>query len=193
MNVSSLKDIFTVDVLKKRNDSVPSRWNRILGSKIILIIVVITSNYKMNCLKSEKGLYLKFVTKSCRMRGLFLYKELMAEPRLSREFGIPDDIGDDDIQNNCLMPRCKGPGCEKMTMVYFWSYQWVPFPFLSFSFFLQMPYLVFKQGLRRNLQIPNYTARDIYQLWFSQGKGYGSMSCISQSLYSLIHVMIEVY
>ena len=193
MNVSSLKDIFTVDFLKKRNDSVPSRWNRILGSKIILIIVVITSNYKMNCLKSEKGLYLKFVTKSCRMRGLFLYKELMAEPRLSREFGIPDDIGDDDIQNNCLMPRCKGPGCEKMTMVYFSSYQWVPFPFLSFSFFLQMPYLVFKQGLRRNLQIPNYTARDIYQLWFSQGKGYGSMSCISQSLYSLIHVMIEVY
>ena len=193
MNVSSLKDIFTVDFLKKRNDSVPSRWNRILGSKIILIIVVITSNYKMNCLKSAKGLYLKFVTKSCRMRGLFLYKELMAEPRLSREFGIPDDIGDDDIQNNCLMPRCKGPGCEKMTMVYFWSYQWVPFPFLSFSFFLQMPYLVFKQGLRRNLQIPNYTARDIYQLWFSQGKGYGSMSCISQSLYSLIHIMIEVY
>ena len=193
MNVSSMKDIFTVDFLKKRNDSVPSRWNRILGSKIILIIVVITSNYKMNCLKSEKGLYLKFVTKSCRMRGLFLYKELMAEPRLSREFGIPDDIGDDDIQNNCLMPRCKGPGCEKMTMVYFSSYQWVPFPFLSFSFFLQMPYLVFKQGLRRNLQIPNYTARDIYQLWFSQGKGYGSMSCISQSLYSLIHVMIEVY
>ena len=161
MNVSSLKDIFTVDFLKKRNDSVPSRWNRILGSKIILIIVVITSNYKMNCLKSEKGLYLKFVTKSCRMRGLFLYKELMAEPRLPREFGIPDDIGDDDIQNNCLMPRCKGPGCEKMTMVYFSSYQWVPFPFLSFSFFLQMPYLVFKQGLRRNLQIPNYTARDI--------------------------------
>ena len=193
MNVSSMKDIFTVDFLKKRNDSVPSRWNRILGSKIILIIVVITSNYKMNCLKSEKGLYLKFVTKSCRMRGLFLYKELMAEPRLSREFGIPDDIGDDDIQNNCLMPRCKGPGCEKMTMVYFSSYQWVPFPFLSFSFFLQMPYLVFKQGLRRNLQIPNYTARDIYQLWFSQGKGYGSMSCISQSLYSLIHIMIEVY
>ena len=161
MNVSSMKDIFTVDFLKKRNDSVPSRWNRILGSKIILIIVVITSNYKMNCLKSEEGLYLKFVTKSCWMRGLFLYKELMAEPRLSREFGIPDDIGDDDIQNNCLMPRCKGPGCEKMTMVYFSSYQWVPFPFLSFSFFLQMPYLVFKQGLRRNLQIPNYTARDI--------------------------------
>ena len=193
MNVSSLKDIFTVDFLKKRNDTVASRWNRILGSKIILIIVVITSNYKMNCVKSEKELYLKFVTKSCWMRGLFLYKELMAEPRPSREFGIPDDIGDDNIQNNCLMPRCKGPGCKKMTMAYFSSYQWVPFPFLSFSFFLQMPYLVFKQGLRRNLQIPNYTARDIYQLWFSQGKGYGSMSCISQSLYSLIRVMIEVY
>ena len=55
-----------------------------------------------------------------------------------------------------------------------------------------MPYLVFRQGVRRNLQITNYTARDIYQMWFSQGRGCGPMPCISQFLYSLIHVMIEV-
>ena len=55
-----------------------------------------------------------------------------------------------------------------------------------------MPYLVFRQGLRGNLQVTNYTVRDIYQLWFSQGKGHRPMSCISQSLYSLIQVMIEV-
>ena len=79
-----------------------------------------------------------------------------------------------------------------MTRVYFSSYEWVPFLFLSFSFFLQMPYLVFRQGLKRNLQVTNYTARDIYQLWFSQGKVHGSMCCISQSIYSLIHVMIGV-
>ena len=79
-----------------------------------------------------------------------------------------------------------------MTRVYFSSYEWVPFLFLSFSFFLQMSYLVFRQGLKRNLQVTNYTARDIYQLWFSQGKVHGSMCCISQSIYSLIHVMIGV-
>ena len=55
-----------------------------------------------------------------------------------------------------------------------------------------MLYLVFRQGLKRNLQITNYTARYIYELWFSQSKGYGPMCCISQSLYSFIHVMIEV-
>ena len=81
MNVSSLKDIFTVDFLKKRNDSVASRWNRILGSKIILVIVIITSwcwsKDKMNCLKGEEGPYPKLVTKSCWMRELFLYKGLM--------------------------------------------------------------------------------------------------------------------
>ena len=126
------------------------------------------------------------------MNVLFFYKLLMAEPRPSREFGIPDDIGDRHIQNNFLMPRCTGSGCKKMTMVYFSSCQWVNFLFLSFSFLLQMPYLVFGQGLRRNLQIKNYTARDIYQLWFSQGKGHGPMSCMSQSFHSLIHVMIEV-
>ena len=69
MNVFLLKDIFTVDFLKKRNDSVASRWNRILGSKIILMIVIITSwcwsKDKMNCLKGEEGPYAKFVTKSC--------------------------------------------------------------------------------------------------------------------------------
>ena len=32
------------------------------------------------------------------MRGFFLYKELMAEPRPSREFGIPDDLFDGHIQ-----------------------------------------------------------------------------------------------
>ena len=196
MNLSLLKDIFAVEFLKKRNDSVASRWSRILVSKIILVIVIITSWFwskgKMNCLKSEEGPYPEFVTKSCWMKGLFLYKGLMAEPRLSRKFGIPDNIGNDHIQNNPLMSRCTEPGCKKMTRVYFSSYQWVLFLFLSFSFFLQMPYLVFRQGLRRNLQITNYTARDIYELWFSQGKGYGPMSCISQSLYSSIHVMIEV-
>ena len=61
------------------------------------------------------------------------------------------------------------PKIKKMTRVYFSSYQWVPFLFLGFSFFLQIPYFV-----------------------FSQGEIYGPMSCISQSLYSLIHVMIEV-
>ena len=67
----------------------------------------------MNCIKSDEGPYPGFVTKSCWMRGLFLYKELMAEPRPSIEFGIPDDIGDDHIQNNCLISRCTGPGCKK--------------------------------------------------------------------------------
>ena len=157
-----------------------------------MMIVVITSwcssKDKINCLKSKKDL----IPNSCWMRGLFLHIELMAEPRPSREFGIPDDIGDRHIQNNCLMPRCTGSGCKKMTIVYFSSCQWVNFDFLSFSFLLQIPYLVFGQGLRRNLQIKNYTARDIYQLWFSQGKGHGPMSCMSQSFYSLIHVMIEV-
>ena len=196
MNLSLLKDIFAVEFLKKRNDSVASRWSRILVSKIILVIVIITSWFwskdKMNCHKSEEGPYPEFVTKSCWMKGLFLYKGLMAEPRLSRKFGIPGNVGDDHIQNNPLMSRCTEPGCKKMTRVYFSSYQWVPCLFLSFSFFLQMPYLVFRQGLMRNLQVTNYTARDIYKLWFSQGKGYGPMSCISQSLYSFIHVMVEV-
>ena len=70
------------------------------------------SKDKMNCLKSEEGPYPKFVTKSCWMNVLFFYKLLMAEPRPSREFGIPDDIGDDHIQNNRLMPRCTGLGCK---------------------------------------------------------------------------------
>ena len=84
------------------------------------------------------------------------------------------------------------PKIKKMTRVYFSLYHWVLFLFLGFSLFPQISYLVFRQGLRRNLQITNYTARDIYQLWFSQGKGCEPTSCISQSLYSLIHVMIEV-
>ena len=88
MNVSSLKDIFTVDFLKKRIDSVASRWNSIFGSKIILMIAIITSwcssKDKMNCFKSEEETYRKLVTKSCWMRGLLLYKKLMAEPRPSR-------------------------------------------------------------------------------------------------------------
>ena len=105
MNVSSLKDIFTVDFLEKRNDSVASRWNMMFGSKMILMIVVITSwcwsKDKMNCLKSEEGPYPKFVTKSCWMRGLFLYKELIAEPRPSREFGTPvAQVHRDRMQNN---------------------------------------------------------------------------------------------
>ena len=126
------------------------------------------------------------------MRGLFLYKEFMAEPRPPREFGIPDGLFDDCMQNNHLVSKCTGTICKKMAKVYFSLYQWVPFLFLSFSFFLQMLYLVFRQGLRRNLQVTNYTARDIYQPWFSQGKGHEPMSCISQSLYSLIYVMIEI-
>ena len=73
------------------------------------MIVVITSwcwsKDKMNCLQVEEGPYPKLVTKSCWMRGLFLYKGLMTEPRLSREFGIPDDLFDDHIQNNRLVSR----------------------------------------------------------------------------------------
>ena len=79
---------------KKRNDPVASRWNRILGSKIILITVV---RHKMNCHKGDEGPYSGFATKSCWMRGLFLYKELMTKPRPSGEFGIPDDLFDDHI------------------------------------------------------------------------------------------------
>ena len=158
---------------KGDSDSVASRRNRILGSKIIFMIVVITawcwSKDKMNGHQGEERPYPKFVTKSCWMRGLFLYKELMAEPRPSREFGFPDDIGDDHIQNNCLIPSCTGPGCQKMARVYFSSYQWLPFLFLNFSFFLQMTCLVFGHGLRKNLQIKNYTAKDIYHLWFRPG------------------------
>ena len=107
----------------------------------------------MNCFKSKEGTYPKFVIKSCWMRGLFLYKELMAEPRQSREFRIPDDIFGDHIQNNCLVSRCTRVRCRKMTKVYFSLYQWVPFLFLRFSFFLPMLYLVFRQGLRRNLKL----------------------------------------
>ena len=76
-------------------------WNRILGSKIILITVVITSwcwaNERMTCHKGDEGPYSGFATKSCWMRGLFLYKELMTKPRPSGEFGIPDDLFDDHI------------------------------------------------------------------------------------------------
>ena len=68
MNVPSLKDIFTVDCLQKRNYSVASRQRRILESKIILKIVVITSwcwsKDKLNCPKSGEGPYPIFVTKS---------------------------------------------------------------------------------------------------------------------------------
>ena len=62
----------------------------------------------MNCLKGEEGPYPKFVTKSCWISELLLYKELMAEPRPSSEFRIPDDIGNDHIQNNRLMLGCRG-------------------------------------------------------------------------------------
>ena len=62
----------------------------------------------MNCLKGEEVPYPKFVTKSCWISELLLYKELMAEPRPSSEFRIPDDIGNDHIQNNRLMLGCRG-------------------------------------------------------------------------------------
>ena len=60
MNVFLLKDTLTVDFFLKRSDSVASRWNRIIGSKVIMITDVITSwcwaKDNINYLKSKEFL-----------------------------------------------------------------------------------------------------------------------------------------
>ena len=89
----------------------------------------------------------------------------------------------------------RGVQCKKMTRVYFSLYQWVPFLFLGFSFFLQLTYLIFKQGLGENSRIKKfsgYPTKDIYQLWFTQDKNGRFVSCVSQSFYAFIYAVIEV-
>ena len=69
---------------------------------------------RQNELHQERGRTLSQICHKIMLdESNVLYKELMAEPRPSREFGISGDIGDDHIQNNRLMPRCTGPECKK--------------------------------------------------------------------------------
>lgn len=151
--IRELKDILSMKI-KTRHDGFCDQFNRMIMTKILIIMSVIVGfNYfydEVSCMVLKKSdLQKEFISSSCWISGFYIFEEMKNKLEMSSYYGIPNTIYHDGMRSDgslCATRNRNGPvkGCDAMTKVYYLQYQWMPFYIGSLSTFYYLPYIIFK-------------------------------------------------
>lgn len=109
----------------------------------------------INCIVPEShGIDGGFVSSTCWIQGVYVYKELKGRIDEVGYFGIPKDMDQDGYLDNTpnkelcqLVPKLgkpKSENCVPMQKTYYLQYQYMPFLVASLTILFYLPYVVFK-------------------------------------------------
>jgi len=142
--------------IKPRDDSYCDQFIRIFMLKVMLAGTLLLSlNWytdKVNCiipdsLKIDGG----FVSSSCWINGLYVYKDIRYHVNEVGYYGVPRDImmnGRDTDGQLCGTKDSshrKNPECREMEKTFFLQYQYIAFLLLALSLLYYAPYFLFKK------------------------------------------------
>lgn len=161
---TALKDMLSISI-KSRHDSHSDQFNRIFMVKILLIGSVVTGlswyTDSLNCIvPGSHEVSGDFVSSTCWIQGVYIYKDLRYRVDEVAYFGIPKDIDQDGYLKNtpekelCPLhpksaipsrrPPKKDPHCLPMEKIYYLQFQYMPFLLAALSIMFYLPYVWFK-------------------------------------------------
>jgi len=158
MVATDIKGMLSISI-KSRHDSHSDQYNRIFMVKLLLVCTLVMGiswySDSISCIipdahKIDGG----FVSSTCWIQGVYIYKELRARVDEVAYFGIPKDIDFDGILEDSkdkelcpMQPKLssqKKEGCRPMHKTFFIQYQYFPFLIAALAIIFYLPYLLFR-------------------------------------------------
>jgi len=174
MVATDIKGMLSITV-KSRHDSHTDQYNRIFMVKLCLVVSLIMGiswfQDSISCIVPDAhGISGGFVSQTCWIQGVYVYKELKDRVDEVGYYGIPKDITQDgfldnsDTQELCAMhPKLnKKPSehCTPMTKTFFLQYQYFPFLIATFAILFYVPYIAFRTANNDLISLKNTVKGD---------------------------------
>jgi hypothetical protein len=158
MIATDLKGMLSINI-KSRHDSHSDQYSRIFMVKLLLVCTIIMGiswyTDSINCIvPGAHGISGDFVSATCWIQGVYVYKELKSRVDEVAYFGIPKDVDMDGFleglpnENLCpVFPRLaseKKEGCRPMHKTFYVQYQYFPFLVAALTLLFYLPYIFFR-------------------------------------------------
>jgi len=157
MVATDIKGMLSISI-KSRHDGYTDQYNRIFMVKLMLVSSLIMGiswfQDSINCMVPDThGISGGFVSATCWIQGVYVYKELSHRVDKVAYFGIPKDMNNDGMMpDGYLCATTKrfeqepNPNCREMHKTFFLQYQWMPFLIAAFSILFYAPYVAFRSA-----------------------------------------------
>jgi len=185
MVAGDIKQMLSINI-KPRHDTLTDQYNRIYMVKILMIssLIMGVSWFKdsINCIVPDShGISGSFVSATCWIQGLYVYKELQDKFDVVAYYGMPINMDHDGMVRGtsdlCVtQPQLdvpKSESCEPMTKTFFLQYQYMPFLVAAMAILYYAPYVAFLSTnqdmicLRKDMKSENVDAVKITKQYFS--------------------------
>ncbi|XP_057310171.1 innexin inx3-like isoform X1 [Hydractinia symbiolongicarpus] len=202
MIATNIKDLFKIKI-KPRHDSYSDQYNRILMVKILLACTIVLGiNWykdKFNCVVPDSQTnskdFTKFVSHTCWVQGMYVYREMMNKFDSVSYYGVPKKLQDNglrlgeylcDADKKPTGPYAKNPAyaCKEMTKTFFLQYQYMPFFICALALLYYLPYMISKTvnhdliNLREAIKKKETDIDGIVKYYFKDRKQRGKCSKI---------------
>ncbi|XP_057309105.1 innexin inx3-like [Hydractinia symbiolongicarpus] len=194
---TEIKDLFKIKI-KPRHDSYSDQYNRIFMVKILLACTIVfgISWYKdkFNCVvpdsQSSSEDFYSFVSTTCWVQGIYVYRELKEKIELVVYYGVPKDVSDNGVIDGKYLCDAKKPNqlinsnlkCIPMTKSFFLQYQYMPFFICALALLYYLPYMISKTvnhdliNLREAIKKNETDINGIVKYYFKDRKQRGKCS-----------------
>ena len=184
MIATDMKGLFKVKI-KERSDCYSDQFNRIFLVKIMLACCIIMSIswYKdsIKCIvPGVNSIDGGFVSETCWIQGLYVYRELTDRMNEVAYFGIPRDMDNDGMLKSGELCSTTGKlgaindDCIPMKKTFMLQYQWMPFMIGAFAALYYIPYIFHNSinsdiiSLNKLLKSDNPDANKITKAYFNR-------------------------
>jgi len=154
MLTSDFKDLISIK-LKSRHDDISDQYNRVFMVKVLfassMFIGLSWFRDSIVCIVPEAlDISPKFVSDTCWIQGVYVYKELANMTDHTSYYGMPKDISYTGIFENGQLCKAErqnrgqqhlGP-CQPLRKTFYTQYQWMPFYVASLSALFYLPYMI---------------------------------------------------
>lgn len=173
MAATDLKGLLTISV-KSRHDGYSDQYNRIFMVKFLLVCTLVMgiSWYQdsINCIVPDAHeIDAKFVSSTCWIQGVYVYKELRERIDEVAYFGMPIDMDQEGYLSNtiekelCVLnPKSgkKSNYCVPLSKTFFLQYQYMPFLIAALSILFYLPYIFFRSANSDLISLKNTVKGD---------------------------------
>lgn len=171
MVATDLKGMLSISI-KSRHDGYTDQYNRIFMVKLLLVSSVVMGiswfQDSINCMVPDShGISGGFVSSTCWIQGVYVYKELQTRVDKVAYFGIPKDMNNDGmLLSGSLCTTQKrfdnepDPDCRPMHKTFFLQYQWMPFLIAALSILYYAPYVAFRTANSDLISLKNTVKAD---------------------------------
>jgi len=210
MVATDIKELFKISI-KPRHDTITDQYNRIFMVKLLLACTIVTGiswyNDKINCLipdtVSHSDDFAKYVSSTCWINGVYIYKQM--EDRMNRMafYGVPKDINYDGLLKNKRLCRMKdqykqrvNEKCVEMDRTFYIQYQWLPFYLCAIALLYYLPYMMHKKVNYDMIRLSDIVKHkpvnheSIVKVFFKQLKVEGLRCCVT--FQQILHLLIKI-